>query len=201
MPCVFGTTRTLCDGLTRRELLRAGGLSLFGGMTLPRLLRARDTQPARRVGRVRSVVFFNLLGGPSHQDMFDLKPHAPAEVRGEFRPISTTVPGVQVCEHLPCVARLMHKACLVRTVTHHYNSHDPLAIMTGWTGGNAALQARPSDPPDVGVVCQYLGLGSRDVPGAVCMACYPGSGESYRRGGPSGGFLGSQYDPLFTICS
>src|SRR3954470_23154924 len=103
---ILGPASKLCDGLTRREMLRVGGLSLFGGLTLPRLLRARETAP--RHGKARSVIMFNLLGGPSHQDMVDLKPNAPAEIRGEFKPIATSVPGLQICEHLPNLARRMH---------------------------------------------------------------------------------------------
>jgi Protein of unknown function (DUF1501) len=123
-------------------------------------------------------------------------------VRGEFRPIATSLTGLQICEHLPNTAKLMHKACLIRTVSHTYNSHDPLAIMTGYTGANPQLQAQPNDPPDIGAICQYLGMGPRDLPGAVCLPCYPGWGEnSYKRGGPYGGFLGSRYDPLFSLCS
>jgi hypothetical protein len=206
MLSILGRSATrLCDGVTRRELMRVGGLSLFAGATLPRLLRASGLD--RPVARAKSVILFNLLGGPSQMDMFDLKPHAPAEVRGEFRPIDTSVPGVQVCEHLPHVARLMHKACLIRTVTHGYNAHNPLNIMTGWSGGNfAQLRPEPTDPPDIGAICQYLGMGPRDLPGAVCLPCYPGFGESsmypgIRRPGPYGGFLGSQYDPLFSVCA
>ena len=203
MLSVFGHGSRLCDGLNRREFLRVGGLSLFGGLTLPRLLQAAEQEP-QTLGtrRAKSVILFNLLGGPSHMDMFDLKPLAPAEVRGEFRPIATSLTGLQICEHLPNIARLMHKACLIRTITHNYNSHDPLPIMTGYTGGNAALQAQPTDPPDIGAICQYLGMGPRDLPGAVCLPCYPGWGEnSYKRGGPYGGFLGSQYDPTFALCN
>lgn len=185
--------------VNRRELLRAGGLSLFG-LTLPQLLRASETRGTRPQGKAKSVILFNLLGGPSHMDMFDMKPLAPVEIRGEFQPIATSLSGLQVCEHLPNTARLMHKASVIRTISHTYNSHDPLAIMTGFTGGNAQLPAQPTDPPDVGAVCQYLGMGASDVPGAVCLPCYPGWGEKSRRGGPYGGFLGSQYDPLFSLC-
>ncbi len=206
MLSVLGGSAKLCDGATRRELMRVGGLSLFAGLNLPRLLRAASTTPAVRPSRAKSVVLFNLLGGPSQMDMFDLKPLAPAEVRGEFQPISTSVPGLQICEHLPNTARRMHKACLIRTVTHGYNAHNPLPIMTGFAGGNfAQLRAEPTDPPDIGAICQYLGMGPRDLPGAVCLPCYPGWGESsmypgIRRPGPYGGFLGSQYDPLFAVC-
>jgi len=192
---------TLCDGITRREALRVGGLSLFGSVTLPRLLEARDRQARRPAGKAKSVLMFNLLGGPSHMDMVDLKPHAPAEIRGEFRPIATSVPGVHICEHMPRIARWMHRATLIRTFSHGFNSHDPLPFMTGYTDSGFQAQAQPSDPPDIGAVCQYLGLGPRDMPGAVCMPCYPGWGEAWKRRGPYGGFLGSKFDPLFTRCA
>ena len=197
---IQGSRTKLCDGITRRDLMQVGALSLFAGMTLPRLLRAADSEPTREP-RAKSVILFNLLGGPSHMDMFDMKPHAPKEIRGEFRPIPTSAPGIQICEHLPNVAKLMHKATLIRTITHNYNSHDPLAIMTGFAGGNAQKPAQPTDPPDIGAICQYLRMGPKELPGAVCMPCYPGWGQQgYRRGGPYGGFLGSQYDPLFSVC-
>src|SRR2546423_1857669 len=140
MLSVLGRAAKLCDGVNRREFLRVGGLSLFGGLTVPRFLRAREHGASRRA-RAKSVILFNLLGGPSHMDMFDLKPLAPAEVRGEFRPIATSLPGLQICEHLPNIARMMHRASLIRTVSHSYNSHDPLPIMTGYTGANPQLQA------------------------------------------------------------
>src|SRR5476649_17449 len=144
--------------------MRVGALSLFSGMTLPRLLRGAEYAATQRLpvsqrprGAAKSVILFNLLGGPSQMDMFDLKPDAPVEVRGEFQPIGTSVPGLQVCEHLPNTAKLMHKTCLIRTVTHGYNAHNPLPIMTGFTDGNfGQIKAEPTDPPDIGAICQYL---------------------------------------------
>lgn len=202
---VLGHATKLCDGIARRELMQVGALSLFGGMTLPRLLRAGQLQKQPE-GTAKSVILFNLLGGPSHQDMVDMKPEAPPEIRGEFRPIDTSLPGLQICELLPKASKLMHKASLIRSITHSYNSHNPLALMTGFTGGkNAQLTAEKTDPPDIGAICQYLGMGPSDMPGAVCMPCFPGWGESkqypgIRRPGPYGGFLGSQYDPMFSVC-
>ena len=204
-------------GGARRDLLQAGALSLISGMTLPRLLRAAEGQvrevdqglaetAGRRSGAAKSVILFNLLGGPSHLDMFDMKPGAPLEIRGQFSPIQTSLSGVQICEHLPNTARIMHRLALIRSVTHNYNAHNPLNIMTGFSLGNpSALTPAPTDPPDIGAVCQYLGLGPGDMPGAVCLPCYPGWGESsqypgIRRPGPYGGWLGAQYDPLFSLC-
>ena len=192
--------------IARREFMRVGGLSLFAGMTTPRLLAAAGAGGQRPPGRARSVILFNLLGGPSHQDMFDMKPGAPAEIRGEFQPISTSLTGLQICEHLPNTAKWMHKACLIRSVTHNYNAHNPLNIMTGFLDGDPQqLTPRRTDPPDIGAICQYQGLGPADLPGAFCLPCYPGWGErsaypGIRRPGPYGGYLGSQYDPVISVC-
>lgn len=198
---VLGPSTQLCDSVPRREMMRVGGLTLFGGLagfSVPHLLAATQQKPpGRSRARAKSIILFNLLGGPSHIDMFDMKPNAPSEVRGEFRPISTSVPGLQICEFLPQIARLMHKATLVRTFSHDYNSHDPFVIMTGYTDENNFSQAMPTDPPDVGAICQYLGLGPSDLPSAVCLPGHPGAGQNSRRRGPYGGFLGQEYDPLF----
>src|SRR5262249_24471169 len=116
------------------DVLRPGGLSLFGSMALPRLLQAQVVCEDRRApGRAKSIILLNLFGGPSHLDMFDMKPEAPVEVRGGFHPIATSVPGVKICEHLPGLARWLHKATLIRSVTHTYNSHNPYTILTGFT--------------------------------------------------------------------
>lgn len=205
MLSVLGHPKKLCDGLSRRALMQVGSVSLFGGMTLPRLLQAAEMSPTHRKGPAKSVILFNLLGGPSQIDMFDLKPNAPVEVRGEFNSIETSLPGLQICEHMPKIAQIMHKVSLIRTVTHTQNSHNPLPVMTGCANGNAGTSPDRNDPPDIGAICQYLGLGSKDMPGAVCLPCYPGWGQStqfpgIRLPGPYGGFLGSQYDPLFSLC-
>ena len=183
------------------------------GLTLAGALRAEEAKsPQLKLSaidspRAKACLLIYLDGGPSAIDLLDLKPEAPAEIRGEFTPIATSLPGVQICEHLPNLARWMYRATLIRTVTHNYNAHNPLALLTGFAEGkNAQVTAEPTDPPDIGAICQYLKLGPRDMPGAVCLPCYPGWGESVnypgiRRPGPYGGFLGNQYDPLFSVCS
>lgn len=191
---------------TRRDVIQLGSLSLFAGVTLPGLLRSRATAASAPAGRARSVVLFNMLGGPSHMDMFDMKPEAPVEVRGEFRPVSTSLNGLHICEHMPRVARWMHRTSLIRSVSHGYNAHNPLNIMTGdSTGSLQQLRPDPTDPPDIGAICQFLNMGPADMPGAVCLPCYPGFGErskypGIQRPGPYGGFLGGRYDPLFAEC-
>src|SRR5215831_3717038 len=109
------------DSCTRRGLLRLGGIGVFG-LSLPRLLRA-DAAPGRTPA-ARSCVLFLLHGGPSQLDTWDMKPSAPPEVRGEFKPIATSVPGIQICEHMPRLARLAHRFTIVRSMTHTMLSHN-----------------------------------------------------------------------------
>jgi hypothetical protein len=137
-------------------------------------------------------------------DTFDPKPDAPAEIRGEFGVIATSLPGVSVSEHLPRTARFLHRCCLIRTVSHGYNSHNPYAVMTGFTGGSDRedYYARPTNHPSMGSVLQYLGIGrQRGLPGYVCLPAFPGYSQGLRRAGPYGGYLGSQYDPFCSACN
>ncbi len=182
MLSILGRRGRLCDGVSRRELMRIGALSLFGGMTWPKLLQAKEASSSadKPRGPAKSVILFNLLGGPSHMDMFDMKPDAPAEIRGEFRPIASSLPGLSVCEHLPRTSRWMHRASLIRTVTHNYNAHNPLAMLTGYTGGdNAQVQAKNTDPPDIGAICQYLQMGPRTCPGRFACPVIPAGARAF----------------------
>src|SRR5712692_2314711 len=115
MITMLGSKRRLCDGLTRRETLKAGALSLLGGaFNLPSLLAAEENRGAHaRAAKAKSVILLYLLGGAPTQDMYDLKPNAPEKIRGEFKPIASNVPGMQICELLPLTARWMHKAAIV----------------------------------------------------------------------------------------
>ncbi len=182
---ILGNRATACDGTTRREVLRAGGLSLFGTMTLPRLLQAAEREPGRAPGRARSIILLNLFGGPSHLDMFDMKPGAPLEVRGEFQPIATSLAGLQICEHMPRLAQWMHKATLIRSVTHGYNSHNPYAVLTGFTGGNDQENyfTKRSDHPGIGSVCQHLDIGP-PRPSRLGLSAQPCRATARVSGGP-----------------
>ncbi len=196
---VQGSDRRLCDGLSRRDLLQVGGLGLAGGLSLPTLLAAEQARTIDSDAPAKSVILINLLGGPSHIDMFDMKPEAPAEIRGEFRPISSSVEGLDVCELMPLTARTMHHSCLVRTHSHLYNTHSPYNMLTGYSGpvidGN---HFKPTDHPSIGSVMQLAGLKSSGVPNYVWMPTYPGHSQGKHRAGPYGGFLGQRFDPLFT---
>ena len=119
---------------TRRQLLRA---SACGGLSLSGLWRAQaalaETNKSATVAKIRACIVVFYYGGPSHLDTYDLKPKAPADVRGEFQPIASSAPGVMVSEHLPRMARVMHKVAVVRSVTHQNRLHDSASteVLTG----------------------------------------------------------------------
>src|SRR5580693_8733818 len=122
---IQGSPKTLCNGLTRRDLLWAGGLSLFG-LGLPdfyRLSAAQTATPARSFGKAKSCILLYLYGSPSQLETFDMKPDAPPEIRGELKPIPSSVPGLPVCELLPNLAKQMHLTTVIRSVTHPYPLH------------------------------------------------------------------------------
>jgi hypothetical protein len=201
MLTVLGTPRRCCDGVTRRETLQAGALALLGGFGLPQLLQAEQEGHVRPRRRARSVIVLYLLGGAATQDMVDLKPTAPAEVRGEFRPIATRVPGIQVCEHLPRMARWTHRLAIVRSLNHRAGCHNPLPSYTGYAEPVTDLiNPRDTYPPSMGSVCESLRRRGGDLPDYVYLPCYLGWGQAIRRPGPYAGFLGSRFDPLFTEC-
>ena len=138
---VLGRRKRLCDGITRRDLMQVGGLSLFGSMTIPRLLRAADS--SQGAGPAKSVMLFNLLGGPAHMDMFDMKPDAPAKIRGEFKPIDTSVPGIQICELFPKLAGMMDKLVVIRSVVGNRNEHSPYMCYSGYSEKDFREKDRP----------------------------------------------------------
>jgi hypothetical protein len=188
----------------RRELLRAGGLSLFG-LSLPKLLRAGEAQPVNQdfrdigFGRAKRCILLFMWGGPAHQDTWDLKPQAPVEIRGEFKPISTNVAGIQICEHFPELARRTDKLCMVRSVTHTDVNH--------LTATHFLLTGEPPPPiderslqwPHLGSVLSKLGRGLGALPPFVSMRPklendVPRFVEQSQ--GQFAGWLGPQFDPL-----
>ncbi len=202
MLTMLGTPRRCCDGLTRRETLKAGALALAGGFQLPNLLRAEQGKRSARKGRVKSVILLFLCGGAATQDMIDLKPDAPADIRGDFKPVATNVPGIQICEHLPLSARWMHRTALVRSVNHKAGCHNFLPAYTGSEEPpESGVTTKDTYPPSMGSVCELLRESKGDLPAYVYMPCYLGWGQAIRRPGPYAGFLGKRYDALFTECS
>jgi hypothetical protein len=183
---ILGRGTKLCDGLTRREALRVGGLA-FAGLTLADVERLRAaTAPAS--GRGKSIIMIWLRGGPSHIDSFDMKPDAPAEVRGEFSPILTNVPGIQVCEYLPKHAQIMDKLAILRGIqSNDLGDHTPHYILTGFPDRGKR--------PTLGAITSYLRPRPDGVPPYVSSfdwAPYPDStytGPAHRPFIPDGAGL------------
>lgn len=147
MLTVHGPMRRCGGAVSRRDVLRLGGLAL-GGLTLADVLRGR-AGAAPDAGRGKSVIMIWMRGGPSHIDSYDMKPDAPAEVRGEFRPIPTNVPGIQVCEHLPRHAGMMDKLAIVRGIkSNDLGDHTPHYILTGFPDRGKR--------PTLGAIVSYL---------------------------------------------
>jgi hypothetical protein len=180
---------------------------LGGFFNLSSLLALEEHRGARgRQGKAKSVILLYLQGGPATQDMFDLKPNAPAGIRTEFKPLATNVPGITVCEHLPKMARWMHKTVVVRTVFHNGGCHNNLPMYTGYDVPPPDDSPRDTDPPSMGSVCLYhdekvQGKKLGELPNYIYLPCPLGWGEAHRKPGPGGGFLGQRYDPLSTECT
>jgi uncharacterized protein (DUF1501 family) len=189
--------RAFCDGRTRRDFLRVGSASLFGmSIGLPQLLAAdRVKSPGTRDV---SLILVFLKGGQSTIDTFDLKPDAPAEFRGEFNPISTNVPGTQVCEHLRHVAKVMDRVSLIRSFRHHNSDHGPADhyMLTGYfplAGFNPNLSPNNQRPSHGSIIAKKLGpRGS--VPPYVCLPkVHPSAGSAYL--GAAAAPFGIEADP------
>ncbi|MBI1903987.1 MAG: DUF1501 domain-containing protein [Planctomycetia bacterium] len=191
----------------RRDVLRAGAISFFG-LTAPQLaaLRAAADEPSSANSqtakhRRNACVFVFLFGGPSHIDLWDMKPEAPAEIRGEFQPVATSVPGIQICEHLPKLAQSMHRFCLLRSMTHHMPVHGPACseMYSGreYFGPPTTDQALPQDWPSVAALAMRFGSGAGGLPPSIVLPWYTQfDGQDKRIAGQSGGRMGEQHNPL-----
>src|SRR5437660_8876837 len=133
MMTIYGSSQRFCDGISRRNFLKIGALGL-GGLTLPQLLHAEAQSGIRRSHKAVIMIF--LPGGPAHQDTFDLKMDAPSEIRGEFTPIKTNVPGIEICELMPRLARSMDKWALIRSIVGATGGHDAIQCLTGRSNRN-----------------------------------------------------------------
>jgi hypothetical protein len=181
--------------LNRRQLLSIGG-SLMG-LSLTGLLRAEGR--SRRKARARSVIFLHQYGGPSHHDTFDMKPAAPAEIRGEFKPIPTSLPGLQICERLPRLAKVMDKCSLVRTLRHTMKNHNSAGYysLTGHAPPTDDQRLRDSRDlfPAYGSVVDKLAPARAGVPTFVSYPYVIRDGSITP--GQHASFLGKAHDPLY----
>jgi hypothetical protein len=188
MLTIPGNISKFCDGISRRNFLRVGALGL-GGLALPQLLQAEAQMGIRRSHKAIIMIF--LPGGPSHQDIFDLKMSAPSEIRGEFKPIRTKVPGIQICEHLPKLAAQMDKLAIIRSVVGALDDHDAFQCLTGRINRNPP----PGGWPSLGAVLSKLqGPVNRSIPPFVGLSPKMGEMRWARSGDP--GFLGLAHAPF-----
>lgn len=177
-----------CDGVSRRQFLSVGALGL-GGLCLPDLLRAEAA--AKTGSSHKSVIMIFLPGGPSHQDMWDLKMDAPSEIRGEFKPISTNVPGIQICELFPQLAKISDKLTYIRSMVGCHGGHDAVQCLTGRTPRNMPQGGWPS----LGAALSRLeGPVNEAMPPFLGLAPKCGHDEWGDCGTP--GFLGPSHSPF-----
>lgn len=191
MLSIPGSPQRQCDG-SRRQFLKIGGLAL-GGLSLPQILQAEAqvATPARSLGH-KAIIMIFLSGGPSHQDMYDLKMDAPSEIRGEFRPIDTNVPGIQICEHMPRLAKMMDKFAIIRSLHGCPDQHASDLCMSGWPING---EGRQSGHPSLGAVLSKVqGPVDRAVPPFVGLSI-PSRHEPYGNPGFPG-FLGKPHAPM-----
>lgn len=181
-----------------RDLIRVGsrrwflqtGLAGFAGLSLPGVLRARDSAPSR--SSPKSVILFWLSGGPSQIDTWDPKPDAPPEIRGPYQTIATSVPGVRFCEHLPLQAKLAHKLSVIRSVDCSASNHTPITMQAG-----NALAQRTNDGKDGG---GYPSMGSVAAKfrgaNAPAMPAFVGLADSWKADVYGAGHMGSAFEPV-----
>ncbi len=176
----------MLDIIGRRGFLKVGALAL-GGLTLPDLLRARAAQGDKGTPK-KSVILVWLAGGPSHIDMYDLKPSAPAEFRGEFKPISTNVPGIQIGEHLPRQARMMDKFAIVRSACHTNAGHG-MGAQWMLTGYQPTVEVNDNIFPSTGsIVAKMKGANDPGLPAYVNLPRPLNLGKA--------AYLGASYNPF-----
>jgi Protein of unknown function (DUF1501) len=177
-----------CDRIRRRNFLRIGTLGL-GGLTLPQLLKAEALAGTGR--STKSVILIYLVGGPPHQDMFDLKPLAPREIAGPWRPIATKVPGFEICEAFPRLAKLADKLVVIRSLVGNQADHDAIQVFNG----HDPKKPTPSGgwPQFGSAVAKLQGPANVATPPFVSL-CHPCTHPPYNEPGP--GFLGAAWSPF-----
>ncbi len=206
---ISGPPTRCCEGTSRREWLRVGGLSALG-LTLPDLWQARASAAIAgksvrdgHFARAKSCIVVFLFGAPAHQDTWDMKPDSPSEVRGEFRPVPSRVPGTWVCEHMPHLARLTDRFAIVRSMSHPDNTHTVAMhyMLTGvrHIAPNTNPRNQPGDFPTFGSVLSYLRPAASAMPPAVSLNAPANqvSAGNFIFPGFFAGFLGSTHDPIF----
>ncbi len=190
--------------LKRRTFLQAGALAGCGLTLADHIFRSEYARAAGGSSADTNCIMLYMTGGPAQQETFDMKPDADEPFRGEFYPISTNVPGIQVCEHLPMMSRVADKYAVIRSTWHESNTHG-VGVVYNLTGPKNAPRQRGEpqvsrdDPPSVGSAVRKLRGDRNGLPGAVHLPVRIGDQNNFRWGGQHAGFLGQQYDPLTLI--
>lgn len=208
MLTILGRPQRVCNGMSRRQLLQAGGAGLLG-LSLPKVLAAEAAQAPRRA-RAKSVIFVFLFGGPSQLETFDMKPDAPSGIRGPWDPIASRTSGLRICEKLPRLAQMSDRYCVIRSVHHRQNDHNGCHyFQTGHQfppapRGAAMVDATDRDWPAMGSVVEYLdhrsrGGRARAVPSYVYLPNRLGHIQGYDRLGQYAGWLGRAYNAMATV--
>jgi len=205
-----GSRKRLCSGVTRRDLLQIGGVSALGLCSSnPATARTPASSAAPRrfsQGRAKACIFVFLFGSPPQHETFDPKPLAAREIQGELRAIDTVVPGLQISEGLPQIARIADRLTVVRSMTHEYPIHCCAYVMTGMPNYSIPLETAPRDPqqwPFMGSVIDYLDSRATHQPPALPRNVglpwkFCSRGTSTTQAGPYGAFLGDGLDPFWT---
>lgn len=205
-----GNPKTLCDGLTRRDLLHVGGLASLG-VSLADVMRLQaapaTTAPRPHgFGQAKACILLFPYGSPPQHETFDPKPNAPAEVQGEMKSIATAIPGTRICEGLPRIAKVLDRVTVVRSMTHPYPLHGVAYAVSGIPTYTPALENRPRDPmhwPFIGSVVDYLdarrtGGVIPNVPRNIALPWMLNSKTDLLiNAGPFAAFLGQSYDPIW----
>jgi hypothetical protein len=213
---ILGSHRRLCDGLTRRDLLRVSGLGLAGLALGGQAVDAGPSAAAPRpsFGKAKALILLHLYGSPSQLEWCDAKPNAPLEIRGDLKHIPSALPGCEVCELLPKMAQIMDRLTVIRSMTHEHPIHGVAFALTGVPTIDVAMELAPHDPrhwPFFGSVVDYLEAQAvqagraprREIPANVALP-FPFSSQrvgEVPRAGPYAAFLGNEYDPIWTSFS
>lgn len=190
-----GNKMAASPALTRRQLLEVP-CGYLAGSAMSRFAAASESGKIQRPGKAKSVILLYLHGGAPTQDMFDMKPSGPVESRGEFNPIATNVPGIEICEFLPKMARWMDKAAVLRAVHHKAGCHNEIPSFSGYESPSGMQELNDQHlPPSMGSICEFLKPANNRLPAYVSL---PNPLGYYGETGPGPGFLGHRYSPLLT---
>lgn len=211
---VLGSPKKFCDGVTRRDLMRIGGLGL-AGLSLPQITRLQEASANDAgahppgFGKAKSVILIHLYGSPSQLEWCDQKPNAPVEIRGEFGSIPSSLPGCLVCDLMPNFAKVTDRCTILRSLTHPYPIHGVAFALTGIPVIDVQMELAPHDPrhwPFFGSTVEFVDRRSKGPSSALASIppnmALPWKMSSRRKGevsraGPYASFLGSEYDPLW----